>query len=843
MTDMQNVTWPGWETVQLIGRGSFGAVYEIQRDVLGDIEKAALKVMSIPQNSSEIDELYSDGYDDESITSTFQNHLKSIVAEYSLMRKMNGSANIVNCDDIRYVQHDDGIGWDIFIKMELLTPLTKALGKEISEDQVIQLAKDMCSALILCKNLDIVHGHITPASIFVSEGGSYKLGDFDNEIYYRITSRKPRPYTYKYIAPEIYNDQSYGSAADIYSIGLVLYWMLNEQRLPFLPLPPTRPNYTMIMNAQSRRLSGEQFPAPAHGSEALKQLVLKACVYKPEDRMSLEEMQKQLDKLEPSEEPFAFVKPLDPLHRLVNSPEKAASVDGNKNHEEKQVLCQDFANKTMKENRGMEPFVQALYDRLEGKKELQLQFYVIMQNAINEMHNNGIIASLTGDAARVVHDPDPEVRVREKTSIAKAVGKQFIPTTMPVPSQEGLSYRATLIYDPRFVNAITLCFQGGIEGLHMTCAANPNINLDKYIIEVVAKGQDLTPLVKNIEQLDRMYDDISIVMVCDGTVVYTQAQNIAPESNPTPAQQNAEKVEYKPQKDEPKSEKSTFEGQDETLQEQKKDITCARECTVRNNARKFVFPNKALACLLIAAVLLVVGIFSHSTIPTLTKRIEETKAEHETSMVQMIAEEDAKLEQALAGPPSMNEKAWDMIVEGKPYRIKYSTITGPYATMTHTISYYPYDPVILSSYYYVLSYIDVSGEEVYLSLEFGSPSAEQIALLGEELYVVASLTPDKATTTLSDAEDIGELFKMVQPNGKDIYLRVAYKSRGEYVEEMQQQHDNTVSSFSESEELAFVEGELNSTKSTVKFCFVAAAVFATMAVLLLLKNRRYLRIS
>ena len=43
-------TWPGWETVRLIGRGSFGAVYEIERDVVGDgdVEKAALKHISIP---------------------------------------------------------------------------------------------------------------------------------------------------------------------------------------------------------------------------------------------------------------------------------------------------------------------------------------------------------------------------------------------------------------------------------------------------------------------------------------------------------------------------------------------------------------------------------------------------------------------------------------------------------------------------------------------------------------------------------------------------------------------------------------------------------------------------
>ncbi len=181
----------------------------------------------------------------------------------------------------------------------------------------------------------------------------------------------------------------------------------------------------------------------------------------------------------------------------------------------------------------MEQFVKMLHDRLEGKKNLQLQLYVIMQNAINEMHNNGIIASLTGEAANAVHDPDPDVRVREKTSLAKSVGKQFIPTTMPVPSQGGLSYLANLNYDPRFVNSITLCFQGGIEGLHMTFGANPNVKLDKYIIQVVSGGNDLSAFKANIEQLDQMYDDISIVVMCDGKLVYGQMETAQPQISNT----------------------------------------------------------------------------------------------------------------------------------------------------------------------------------------------------------------------------------------------------------------------------------------------------------------------
>ena len=85
------------------------------------------------------------------------------------MREMNGAANVVNCDDFRIVPHDDNIGWDIFIKMELLTPLTKAIDKQPSDEQVIQIAKDMCSALILCKKYGIIHRDIKPQNIFNTE--------------------------------------------------------------------------------------------------------------------------------------------------------------------------------------------------------------------------------------------------------------------------------------------------------------------------------------------------------------------------------------------------------------------------------------------------------------------------------------------------------------------------------------------------------------------------------------------------------------------------------------------------------------------------------------------------
>ena len=313
-------SWPGWETVRLIGRGSFGAVYEIRRDMFGEQEKAALKVISIPQNDSDISEMRSDGYDDESITSTFREHLKSIVAEYTLMRKLNGSANVVNCDDVRYVEHEDGLGWDVFIKMELLTALPEILPDQIPEAQVIKAARDLCRALVQCRQFDIVHRDIKPQNIFVSPLGDYKLGDFGIAKTIERTTGGTKIGTYKYMAPEVYNNQPYGAGADIYSLGLVLYWLLNERRMPFLPLPPEKLRAGLEEQARLRRFAGEPIPAPAHGSRELQRIVLKACAYDPRDRyQSADEMLADLDALyepTPASEPHPSeangVPPADP---------------------------------------------------------------------------------------------------------------------------------------------------------------------------------------------------------------------------------------------------------------------------------------------------------------------------------------------------------------------------------------------------------------------------------------------------------------------------------------------------------------------------------------------------
>ncbi len=276
--------WKGWKVVRVIGRGSFGTVYEIERDVLGTVEKAALKQITIPRDENETEELISDGYDMATISQRYDKYLKDIVREYTLMASLKGESNIVDCDDIEYVPRAGNVGWDIFIRMELLTSMAKEMDRYGRPEDAVRMGTDICRALELCGKKHIVHRDIKPQNIFVSSRGRYKLGDFGVAKVADHTTAGTRVGTFRYMAPEVYNGQPYGAAADVYSLGMVLYWMLNRRRGPFVPLPPAVPTVRQEEEAQARRLRGEPLPPPADGSEELKRIVLKACAYAPEDR-------------------------------------------------------------------------------------------------------------------------------------------------------------------------------------------------------------------------------------------------------------------------------------------------------------------------------------------------------------------------------------------------------------------------------------------------------------------------------------------------------------------------------------------------------------------------------
>lgn len=291
-----------WTLTKKLGKGSYGSVYQIERSIPGkkDKEKAALKVMSIPHNPEDIEDLETQGYDKDTIATYFRKQLDGIIREYAIMLDLKGHTNIIYCDDVKWTPHEDGIGWNIYIKMELLRPLRDVLGAQYHEETVIRLGVDICKALSRCKENGIIHRDVKPQNILVSESGDYKLGDFGVAKVSEKTTAGTITGTYEYMAPEVFRGMKYNATADIYSLGIVMYWLMNNKRTPFMPQPPQIPSTSQIEVARTKRFSGEHIPAPVHGSAALKEIVLKACAYDPSDRyQSADDMLAALRALNP----------------------------------------------------------------------------------------------------------------------------------------------------------------------------------------------------------------------------------------------------------------------------------------------------------------------------------------------------------------------------------------------------------------------------------------------------------------------------------------------------------------------------------------------------------------
>ena len=249
--------WNDWKIVKLIGEGSFGKVYEIVRNNFGVEERSALKVIQIPNSTAEVQSLKSEGMDDKSL----KEYYISLVEDFSR------------------------------------TPLSKITAeRELSEAEVTDLGISLCDALAVCHHNSIIHRDIKIDNIFVSDSGFYKLGDFGvARTIDKTAAGLSKKGTYTYMAPEVYRGEPYGRRADIYSLGLVMYRLLNHNREPFLPSSPSSVKYTDKNHALIRRMRGERFMPPQKASRELGNVIMRACEYNVYQRYpSAEELKNAL---------------------------------------------------------------------------------------------------------------------------------------------------------------------------------------------------------------------------------------------------------------------------------------------------------------------------------------------------------------------------------------------------------------------------------------------------------------------------------------------------------------------------------------------------------------------
>ena len=168
---------------------------------------------------------------------------------------------------------DELITKDRFAKVRLLK---EELG---TEDEVLEFAFEIGQALAAVHTNMCLHRDIKIENIFWDNSEQiYKLGDFGIAKWADDGNAETIVYTDGYGAPEIERRlyDSYNATADIYSLGITLYLLLNE-----LKFPGSEGYYSIVEVQYNPEFV---FPAPLHASEDMARVIRKMCSFYPEER-------------------------------------------------------------------------------------------------------------------------------------------------------------------------------------------------------------------------------------------------------------------------------------------------------------------------------------------------------------------------------------------------------------------------------------------------------------------------------------------------------------------------------------------------------------------------------
>ena len=248
-------TWPDLHAASTLGGGTFGTVYACTKTdaVTGVTQKEAVKVVRVdftPEDRANAEE--------EGIP--FADYYRAVkekrLQEIRWMVALK-SPHIVHINGYTAIEEPDHSALYILIRMDCLTALDQLRPAHLDD------TPEQAAAL--------------------SDAGDFYLGDFGISKGTAQQASMTSSGTLEYAPREVMTGQ-YDHRADLYSLGLVLYALVNHWRGPFLPAYPAPITPGDRNQAQYARLNGTPLPPPDNCPAALWAAIARLCAFKPEER-------------------------------------------------------------------------------------------------------------------------------------------------------------------------------------------------------------------------------------------------------------------------------------------------------------------------------------------------------------------------------------------------------------------------------------------------------------------------------------------------------------------------------------------------------------------------------
>lgn len=271
-----------------LGSGTYSYVYEMYNCMRPD-NKFAIKVSGLGKPAIDSDSFWNAGKL-QWILCQEVNTVVRILDARELNVRLNKQGKVIIAEDATKKQWEED-GFCIRIQLVLMEKLERLLIKDQfhnvclrkvdlqEESEVIKLALEIGLALSISHKNHVLHRDVKIENILWDDSQKiYKLGDFGIAKYVETGNAETLFLSKGYGAPEIERQlsENYNETADIYSLGITLYLLLNELKFPFSD--GYYANVGMQYNAE------KVFPAPKNASPAMAHVIRKMCSYHRKNR-------------------------------------------------------------------------------------------------------------------------------------------------------------------------------------------------------------------------------------------------------------------------------------------------------------------------------------------------------------------------------------------------------------------------------------------------------------------------------------------------------------------------------------------------------------------------------
>lgn len=203
--------------------------------------------------------------------------------ELRIMEELNSESCVVRLCDYEIVNKDENR--TVYILEEFHNAMFQCLYRtSFDVIDALQLTINICDALLVLKNHGILHLDVKPGNIFIDNESNVRIGDFSHSLFLKDVPLHHGPRgTLPFMAPEVYREGLYSEQSDVYSLGLVLYTLFKDMKLPFM-------DKDSHDTAIYKRLAGMRLPyvyidLPYNAAnDELNRIICKACAFRCEDR-------------------------------------------------------------------------------------------------------------------------------------------------------------------------------------------------------------------------------------------------------------------------------------------------------------------------------------------------------------------------------------------------------------------------------------------------------------------------------------------------------------------------------------------------------------------------------